>query len=136
MENTLYRRVCGQKSGRILSRNLLLFGFPLIFCFAWIYPYLPWHNLGLCAVKRMIGINCPGCGFVRSVFALLNGDVRQSILLNPMGSVAAFIVSCLWLKELFKYKFQLSPKVVNFVALAFVAGLFVQWFAYLIINFV
>ena len=122
------------------KRAIFFVSLPVILLTGWIYPYLPWHNLGLCAIKRMIGINCPGCGFVRSVFALVNGNVRESIDYNPMGIVAFILLGVLWLsqfviKPLFKKDFRPSSHVMYVVSLSFVAALFINWFFYLLINF-
>ena len=58
-------------------------GLNFIFCsyginFLWLQNYLlP------CPFKKLTGIDCPGCGFQRSVLALLQGNFYQSILLYP-----------------------------------------------------
>jgi len=36
-------------------------------------------------MRRMTGINCPGCGLTRSFISLAHGDVRSSWLYNPAG---------------------------------------------------
>ena len=36
-----------------------------------------------CPFKYVTGIDCPGCGFQRTVLALLQGDMHQSVLLYP-----------------------------------------------------
>ena|SRR5579872_784382 len=36
-----------------------------------------------CPFKYVTGIDCPGCGFQRSVLALFQGDMHQSFLLYP-----------------------------------------------------
>jgi hypothetical protein len=36
-----------------------------------------------CPIKYLFGFDCPGCGFQRSVLALLNGDFLQSFHLYP-----------------------------------------------------
>jgi hypothetical protein len=119
-------------------KKILLFVTPATLLFALIYPHLPWKGLGLCAVRRMINLNCPGCGFIRSIAALVSGDLRASIDLNPMGVVALVLLVALWFKEfvaqpLFKKRCEISVKVVRTISLSFVAGLFIQWFCYLII---
>ncbi|WP_184550032.1 DUF2752 domain-containing protein [Mucilaginibacter sp. FT3.2] len=47
--------------------------------------FIEWlHNhLIPCPFKKLTGIDCPGCGFQRSVIALLNGNLHQSLLLYP-----------------------------------------------------
>lgn len=36
-----------------------------------------------CPFRYLFGFDCPGCGFQRSVVALLNGDFAQSFQLYP-----------------------------------------------------
>src|ERR1700749_2042734 len=36
-----------------------------------------------CPFKYLTGIDCPGCGFQRSVLALINGDLNKSLTLYP-----------------------------------------------------
>jgi hypothetical protein len=58
-------------------------GLNFIFCsygikLLWLQNYLlP------CPFKKLTGIDCPGCGFQRSVLAMLQGDFYQSIILYP-----------------------------------------------------
>ena len=39
----------------------------------------------LCTMRRMTGVNCPGCGLTRSFISLAHGDLRSSWLYNPAG---------------------------------------------------
>ncbi len=41
------------------------------------------NHLFACPFKSLTGLDCPGCGFQRSVVALLKGDVVNSIQLYP-----------------------------------------------------
>src|ERR1700761_6901786 len=36
-----------------------------------------------CPFKKLTGIDCPGCGFQRSVIALINGNFKQSLYFYP-----------------------------------------------------
>ena len=36
-----------------------------------------------CPFKYLTGIDCPGCGFQRSVVALIQGDLHKSFILYP-----------------------------------------------------
>jgi hypothetical protein len=47
-----------------------------------ILSWLKTHLLG-CPIKQYLGIDCPGCGFQRSVLALLEGDFAHSFKLYP-----------------------------------------------------
>jgi hypothetical protein len=41
------------------------------------------HHLLKCPFKYLTGIDCPGCGFQRSLIALLKGDLHGSFALYP-----------------------------------------------------
>jgi hypothetical protein len=41
------------------------------------------NHLITCPFKKLTGIDCPGCGFQRSVVALLQGDLKRSLSLYP-----------------------------------------------------
>jgi hypothetical protein len=41
------------------------------------------NHLITCPFKKLTGIDCPGCGFQRSVIALLQGDLKNSLHLYP-----------------------------------------------------
>jgi hypothetical protein len=36
-----------------------------------------------CLSKRLLGVECPGCGLQRSVVSLLHGDLQESLALYP-----------------------------------------------------
>jgi hypothetical protein len=55
-----------------------------------------------CPFKYLTGIDCPGCGFQRSVLALLKGHLQQSFSLYP-PTTALLITAVWWLADsLFK----------------------------------
>jgi hypothetical protein len=39
----------------------------------------------LCTMRRLTGMNCPGCGMTRSFIALAHGDVAAAWSYNPAG---------------------------------------------------
>ncbi len=49
------------------------------------YTMVHWlqHHMLTCPSKKLLYIDCPGCGLQRSVIALLNGDVHTSWNLYP-----------------------------------------------------
>jgi hypothetical protein len=57
--------------------------FIIIFCSY--LNFIKWlqNNLISCPFKKITGIDCPGCGFQRSVIALLKGNWRESFHLYP-----------------------------------------------------
>ncbi|MDN5287299.1 MAG: hypothetical protein JWR38_3573 [Mucilaginibacter sp.] len=66
----------------------------IIFCsqlnlFNWLQ-----NHLIPCPFKKLTGIDCPGCGFQRSVIALLKGDLQESLHLYP--ATIPFIITTLF----------------------------------------
>ena len=47
--------------------------------------FIKWlqNHLIPCPFKKLTGYDCPGCGFQRSVIALLKGNLHDSLLLYP-----------------------------------------------------
>jgi hypothetical protein len=62
------------------------------------------HHLLSCPFKSLIGIDCPGCGFQRSVMALLKGNLAVSFKLYPatLPFIGLMIFMLLHLKFDFK----------------------------------
>ena len=121
---------------------VILISVPLVVLGAIVYPYILGQGRDLCAVHYMLGLSCPGCGFTRSIVALIHGDVARSIGWHPMGIVAMLILSIVWLRSLVGLvfpsigeRFRFRSQSVRLLSHAFVAGLFVQWLFYLGIRF-
>lgn len=55
---------------------------------------LPWikSHLFACPIKAHLGIDCPGCGFQRSVVALFEGDIAGSLQLYPATLPFIFLI--------------------------------------------
>jgi hypothetical protein len=54
-----------------------------IFCSQLVFINWLQNHLIPCPFKYLTGIDCPGCGFQRSVLALLHGNLHQSLALYP-----------------------------------------------------
>jgi hypothetical protein len=39
----------------------------------------------VCTFKRLVGVDCPGCGLTRCFISLAHGDVRRALSYNPAG---------------------------------------------------
>ena len=48
-----------------------------------------------CPFKYLTGLDCPGCGFQRSVLALFKGDIQQSFSFYP-PTIPLLIVFAWW----------------------------------------
>ncbi|MFZ1083227.1 MAG: DUF2752 domain-containing protein [Candidatus Kryptoniota bacterium] len=42
-----------------------------------------------CLFKEVTGIPCPSCGTTRSLIALISGNIKESLLINPFGPMMA-----------------------------------------------
>ncbi len=53
----------------------------------------------VCLFKEATGLPCPSCGTTRSLLLLMNGQFRESLMLNPFGMMLAFalVVIPLWI---------------------------------------
>lgn len=67
-----------------------------------------------CSWKKTVGIDCPGCGFQRSFWDLLQGEFYDSIMLFPatIPLIATIILLLLHLK--FKFRHGAYSLVVFF----------------------
>lgn len=54
-----------------------------IFCSHLMFIQWLQNHLIPCPLKKLTGYDCPGCGFQRSVIALLKGHVHDSLSLYP-----------------------------------------------------
>ena len=55
---------------------------------------------GQCSFMRMFGYYCPGCGGTRAILLIEDGQLLQSLLLNPLPMYALIIYSCFFIKNL------------------------------------
>ena len=60
-------------------------------------------NMLRCPIKSLVGIDCPGCGFQRSVLLLLHGDVIGSVRQYPATMTILLMFAFLILHLKFKY---------------------------------
>jgi hypothetical protein len=67
---------------------------------------ISWLEIHLlpCGFKSIFGIDCPGCGFQRSVIALLKGNLSESLGLYP--ATIPLLITCVFLLLKIKYHFD------------------------------
>lgn len=84
-----------------------------------------------CSFKKHLGFECMGCGFQRSLQALVEGDFYTSILLFPalIPLLLTFLLTILHLK----FKFEHGAKWIVYL-FAFSASLMLFNFIYKLIN--
>lgn len=66
------------------------------------YIWLFLFDLGgemVCLFKRLFHIPCPSCGATRAIAALMRGEVKEALFLNPIGILLALmlVVIPLWI---------------------------------------
>lgn len=77
----------------------------------------------LCALRFLTGLDCPGCGLLRSLVALVRGDLEASVVWHPMGVlVALWALSFWWWRRV-----RLSKQAQRWIGYAIVGGFFVPW---------
>ncbi|MVZ66297.1 DUF2752 domain-containing protein [Sphingobacterium sp. DK4209] len=79
---------------RISAKNKLYLITGVICFFGFVWLYFDYHSpidATLCPIKQVTGYPCPSCGTTRSVKSLLQGDINQALLINPLGLVAVLI---------------------------------------------
>lgn len=96
----------------LLKKSYFLFLMFISTCTLWVVVQsLGFFNLTLCPLKLLTGIPCPGCGTTRAVFAMLNGDVIQALMINPIGllfSAGILLASGIMIYDLFFKKVLLE----------------------------
>jgi len=73
-----------------------------------------------CPFKKLTGIDCPGCGFQRSIIALLQGDVMQSLTYYPATLLLLSILLYMALNNKFHFKQYYTVKKWMLLILAVV----------------
>jgi hypothetical protein len=84
-----------------------------------------------CPSKKLLHIECPGCGFQRSFFALLEGDFGKSWQLYPamVPIVSLMIFTALHIK----FQFRFGAVVIKYLFM-FIAAIILTFYIYKIIN--
>lgn len=67
------------------------------------YAWLGYHLIGgdnhvhvtLCMFKDITGLPCPSCGITRSLLSLLHGNFQAALWINPLGFMAAVLLTVL-----------------------------------------
>jgi hypothetical protein len=84
-----------------MSRNKL-YTILLIACFlgfSYIIYSLNFEHSTFCLIKKITGFPCPACGNTRAIFLLIQGEIKESLLLNPLGILVflAMLVVPFWI---------------------------------------
>ena len=74
-----------------------MLGYQTIYCLSSQFVFINWLQKHLlpCPFKYVTGIDCPGCGFQRSVVQLLKGNFDQSWALYP-GTIPLIVLALIY----------------------------------------
>ncbi len=72
--------------------------------------YERYGNLTTCAIRKMCGLPCPGCGGTRAFYYLFHGELLKSFCLNP--TVFYGVLAYLHFMLLYFYRKHIS-KTIN-----------------------
>ncbi|MGY4385383.1 hypothetical protein ACVWYN_002421 [Pedobacter sp. UYP24] len=95
-----------------------------------IIDWLKGHLL-TCPFKSHTGLDCPGCGFQRSLLALIQGDVKSSIHLFPAS--LPIVMLLIFVPAHLKFDFKQGARTIKLLYL-FIALVIVLNYVYKIYN--
>jgi hypothetical protein len=108
---------------------VLLLGAAALMGSAMIFLFNPatHHFYPVCLFHELTGLNCPGCGMTRSLYALLHGNVRLALKDNALF-LLTLVALAVWggrfSVRIIRHQpaaFNLSPKMLwLFIVVAFV----------------
>ena len=79
-----------------ISRNKLyiLLSIACIAGYIWLYTVtsIKTSSINVCIIKNITTIACPSCGTTRAVIDVFRGNIVNSVIINPMGLIVAFIM--------------------------------------------
>ena len=94
-------------------------------------PEIANSDRSLCIIKNVSGIPCPSCGTTRSVSAIVAGNFKVALFLNPFGYIVTLIlllapflvVTDILLRK--DHFWQLFSTIENFLKRPWVAAIFI-----------
>ncbi len=84
-----------------------------------------------CPSKKLLHIECPGCGFQRSFFALIEGNVLQSLQLYPAMLPILTLIAFTMLH--LKYQFSFGALTIKYFFIL-ITVIILSFYIYKIIN--
>lgn len=110
-------------------------GFWLPFCLVGIWfahgGYERYGDLATCAIRRMCGLPCPGCGGTRAFYSLFRGAFIDSFLFNP--TVIYGVLAYLHFMALFFYRKHIRKTIgekeiqIPYYLYGAIAVIILQW---------
>jgi hypothetical protein len=75
------------------------------------------HLPGICLLRAVTGVPCPGCGITRGILQLLAGDVRASWRMAPAASIVLAFFVAMAIVAVLEWRSVVGGQVANRVRL-------------------
>ena len=89
------------------------------------------RNMLTCPSRKYLHLECPGCGFQRSVITLFRGDLRASLQLYPATIPLLFLLGFVALHV--KFDFRYGAAIIKYLYLG-VATIVLLFYIYKVLN--
>ena len=81
---------------RLFVDNITRLILCVLLIFIWSIDYKTQGDFTLCLVKNITGKNCPGCGVLRGISAVMHLDLKSAYALNNMNIVVIPLLTYLF----------------------------------------
>lgn len=96
-------------------------------------------NYSGCLIKEISGFPCPSCGNTRSVISFFKGNIKDSLILNPIGTFISIIFTIILPISVYDVLFskQVTYKIYDsslkisayrYVKITFIVLVLINWF--------
>ena len=88
---------------RLFADNITRLILCALLIFIWSNDYKTHGDFTLCLIKNITGKNCPGCGVLRGISAVMHLDLKSAYALNNMNVVIipllAYLFTRFWISN-------------------------------------
>lgn len=81
----------GQRRFRLRFGFLMVFLFPAVWVFKYLYPSFP---VTICFFKTVTGKPCPFCGLTRAFSQALHGNFQKAFEFHPLWWLSILLILC------------------------------------------
>lgn len=112
------------------AKGIICKGILMMLSILNIIHWMEEHMLA-CPSKKYLHIDCPGCGFQRSVISLFKGDIAASVKMYP-ATLPLLFIFCFTILHLI-FKFKNGGLIIKYAAI-FTGVIIIASYIYKIIN--
>ena len=81
-----------RRESTLVPRALLL---PAVIAAAWLYHPFCQDGPVFCLWRRLLGVECPGCGLVRAFSLCAHGRLAEAFAANPLFPAVFFVIAAI-----------------------------------------